>query len=103
MVIVAVAALVAAALLGLSWLLFVVLGLIVVLFAVRITQLRMRHTLEIPLKSAPPHTGSAMERLEVVVASDTLGDQGLVSGISMLASTPGTRVPHPGAGTGRSR
>ena len=91
-VIAAVVVIVLAAALGPTWLALAVLALIILILAVRFTQLRMRRTIEIPLKSAPPHAGGASERRVLVVANDTLGDQGLVSGISMLASAPGTRV-----------
>ena len=92
LVIVAMAAVVLAAVLGPTWLALGVLGLIVVVMAIRITQLRMRHSMEVPLKSAPPHVGSASERRVLVVANDTLGDQGLLGGIAMVASAPGTTV-----------
>ncbi len=92
LVIVAMAAVVLAAVLGPTWLALGVLGLIVVVMAIRITQLRMRHSMEVPLESAPPHVGSASERRVLVVANDTLGDQGLLGGIAMVASAPGTTV-----------
>ncbi len=92
LVIVAMVAVVLAAVFGPTWLALVVLGLIVVVLAVRITQLRMRRSMEVPLKSAPPHAGAPTDRRVLVVANDTLGDEGLRGGIAMLASAAGTRV-----------
>jgi len=92
LVILAMLAIVLAAILGPTWLALAVLAVIVGVLAVRMTQLRMRRSLEVPLKSAPPHLGSATERRVLVVANDTLGEQGLLSEVAMLASAPGTRV-----------
>ncbi len=92
LVIVAMAAVVLAAAFGPLWLALGVLGLIVVVLAIRITQLRMRRSMEVPLKSAPPHVGSPTERRVLVVANDTLTDEGLLGGVAMVASASGTRV-----------
>jgi plastocyanin len=92
LVILAMLVIVLAAVLGSTWLALAVLAIIVGALAMRITQLRMRRSLEVPLKSAPPHLGPAAERRVLVVANDTLSEQGLLSEVAMLASAPGTHV-----------
>lgn len=83
-----------AAVLGPTWLAPVVLAVIVGAVAARAAQLHMRKLrgLELPVKMAPPHVGSAAERRVLVVASDTLGEEALLSEVERLASVPGTRV-----------
>ena len=62
--------------------------------ALRVAQLRMRKLrgLELPVKMAPPHMGSAAERRVLVVANDTLAEETLLSEVERLASVPGTHV-----------
>jgi len=83
-----------AAVLGPPWLVLVVLAVILGAVAVRAAQLRMRtlRGLELPVKMAPPHLGSAAERRVLVVANDTLGEEALLSEIERLASVPDTHV-----------
>ncbi|MGO9207506.1 MAG: hypothetical protein ACLQBX_15210 [Candidatus Limnocylindrales bacterium] len=68
----------------------VVLGAV----AARVAQLRMRKLrgLELPVKMAPPHLGSAAERRVLVVASDTLGEEALLGEVERLASVAHTHV-----------
>ncbi len=83
-----------AAALGPTWLALVVLAVILGAVAVRVAQLRMRklHAVEMPVKMAPPHVGSAAERRVLVVANDTLGEEALLSEVERLASVPHTHV-----------
>ena len=83
-----------AAALGPTWLALVVLAVILGAVAARAAQLHMRRLqgLELPLKMAPPHVGSAAERRVLVVANDTLGEEALLSEVARLASVPLTRV-----------
>ncbi len=83
-----------AAALGPAWLALVVLGVILGAVAVRVVLLRMRRLrgVELPVKMAPPHLGSAAERRVLVVANDTLSEDALLSEVDRLASVPGTRV-----------
>ena len=79
---------------GPTWLVFVVLGVVLGALAARVAQLRMRKLrgLELPVKMAPPHVGSAAERRVLIVANDTLGEDALLSEVERLASVPHTRV-----------
>ncbi|HYM56181.1 MAG TPA: hypothetical protein VES97_12530 [Solirubrobacteraceae bacterium] len=83
-----------AAALGPTWLALVVLAVIVGALAVRVAQLRMRRLrgLELPVKMAPPHMGSAAERHVLVVANDTLSEEALLTEVERLASVPLTHV-----------
>jgi len=83
-----------AAVLGPTWLAPVVLAVILGAVAVRVAQLRMRKLrgLELPVKMAPPHLGSAAERRVLVVANDTLSEEALLSEVERLASVPRTHV-----------
>ena len=83
-----------AAALGPAWLALVVLAVVLGAVAVRGAQLRMRKLrgLELPVKMAPPHVGSAAERRVLVVANDTLSEEALLSEVERLASVPGTHV-----------
>ncbi len=93
-VIVALLVVVLASALGPAWLALVALGLMLGAVAIRWAQLRMRKLrgLELPVKMAPPHVGSAAERRVLVVANDTLGEEGLLGEVERLASEPDTRV-----------
>ncbi len=92
--IVALLVVVLASALGSGWLALVALGLMLGAVAMRWAQLRMRKLrgLEMPVKMAPPHLGSAAERRVLVVANDTLGEEGLLSEVERLAASPETRV-----------
>jgi hypothetical protein len=94
LLIVALIPVVLAAVLGPTWLIVVVLALVLGALVVRVAQLRMRKLrgLELPVKMAPPHLGSAAERRVLVVANDTLGEEALLSEVERLASTPHTQV-----------
>jgi len=94
LVIVAVLPIVLAAAVGPTWLALVVLAVIIGLVAGRGAQVRMRklRSLEIPVKMAPPHLGSAAERRVLVVANDTLGEEALLCEVERLASVPHTQV-----------
>jgi plastocyanin len=83
-----------AAVLGPTWLALAVFGVVLGVLWMRISQLRMRkrHSLELPLKSAPAHLGPAAERRILVVANDTLSEQALLSEVARLASAPRTHV-----------
>jgi len=83
-----------AAVLGPTWLVLVVLAVVLGALVVRVAQLRMRKLrgLELPVKMAPPHLGSAAERRVLVVANDTLSEEALLSEVERLASTPHTHV-----------
>jgi len=83
-----------AAALGPAWLALVVLTLLLGAVAMRVAQLRMRtlRGLELPVKMAPPHLGSAAERRVLVVANDTLSEEALLGEVERLASVPHTRV-----------
>ncbi len=86
--------LVLAAALGPTWLALVVLAVILGALAMRTAQLRMRKLrgIELPLKMAPPHLGSAAERRVLVVANDTLSEEALLSEVERLACAPRTHV-----------
>jgi hypothetical protein len=94
LLILALVPIVLAAALGPTWLALVVLAVILAALAVRVAQLRMRKLrgLELPVKMAPPHLGSAAERRVLVVANDTLGEEALLSEVERLASVPRTHV-----------
>src|SRR5664280_1095989 len=94
LLILALVPIVLAAALGPTWLALVVLAVILGALAVRVAQLRMRKLrgLELPVKMAPPHLGSAAERRVLVVANDTLGEEALLSEVERLASVPATHV-----------
>ena len=83
-----------AAVLGPTWLVVVVLAVVLGALVVRVAQLRMRKLrgLELPVKMAPPHLGSAAERRVLVVANDTLSEEALLSEVERLVSTPHTHV-----------
>jgi hypothetical protein len=83
-----------AAALSPAWLALVVLAVVLGALVMRMAQLRMRKLrgLELPVKMAPPHLGSASERRVLVVTNDTLGEEALLSDVERLASVPGTRV-----------
>jgi plastocyanin len=83
-----------AAALGPTWLALAVLAGVLGALAVRVAQLRMRKLrgLELPVKMAPPHVGSAAERRVLVVANDTLSEEALLGEVERLASAPGTLV-----------
>jgi hypothetical protein len=83
-----------AAAIGPTWLALVVLAVVLGALAVRVAQLRMRKLrgLELPVKMAPPHLGSAAERRVLVVANDTLSEEALLSEVERLASVPRTHV-----------
>jgi hypothetical protein len=94
LLIVALIPVVLAATLGPTWLALVVLAVVIGALAVRLVLLRTRKLrgLELPVKMAPPHVGSAAERRVLIVAHDTLSEQALISEIGRLASEPGTHV-----------
>lgn len=94
LVIVAVLPVVLAAVLGPAWLALVVLAVVLVVLALRVAQLRMRKLrgLQLPVKMAPPHMGSAAERRVLIVANDTLGEEALLSEVERLASVPDTHL-----------
>ncbi|MHB8492586.1 MAG: hypothetical protein ACYDA6_10305 [Solirubrobacteraceae bacterium] len=83
-----------AAALGPGWLVLVVLGVVLCAVAARAVQLHMRKLrgVELPVKMAPPHLGSAADRRVLVVATDTLAEEALVAEIDRLASRPQTSV-----------
>lgn len=83
-----------AAAFGPTWLALVVLAVVLGALALRVGQLRMGklRSLELPVKMAPPHVGSAAERRVLVVASDTLSEEALLSEVERLASVPHTHV-----------
>jgi hypothetical protein len=83
-----------AAAFGPAWLAIAVLAVILGALAVRVALLRMRKLrgLELPVKMAPPHVGSAAERRVLVVANDTLSEEALLSELERLASVPRTHV-----------
>ena len=83
-----------AAVLGPTWLALAVLALVLGALAMRVAQLRMRKLrgLQLPVKMAPPHLGSAAERRVLIVANDTLGEEALLSEVARLAGVPGTHV-----------
>jgi hypothetical protein len=83
-----------AAALGPTWLPFVVLAVVLGALAMRMAQLHMRKLrgLELPVKMAPPHVGSAAERRVLVVANDTLGEEALLREVERLACVPCTHV-----------
>ena len=94
LVILALVPIVLAAVLGPTWLASVVLAVVLVAVAARVAQLRMRklRSVELPVKMAPPHVGSAAERRVLVVANDTLSEEALLSEVGRLASVPLTHV-----------
>ncbi len=83
-----------AAALGPTWLALLVLAVILGALAMRMAQLRVRKLrgLELPVKMAPPHLGSAAERRVLVVANDTLSEEALLGEVGRLASVPRTQV-----------
>lgn len=83
-----------AATLGPTWLALVVLAVMLGAVAARVVQVRMRklRAVEMPVKMAPPHVGSASERRVLIVANDTLGEEALLSEVERLASVPHTHV-----------
>lgn len=92
-VLLALLAIVLAAVLGPAWLALAVLAVMLVGLVIRATQLRIRkQRLDRPLKSAPPHVGSAADRRVLVVANDTLGELALLGEVERLASVPHTHV-----------
>ncbi len=93
-VILAVAAIVLAAVLGPTWLALVVLAVVLGGAAARVAQLRMRklRTPDLPVKMAPPHLGSAAERRVLVVANDTLGEEALLGEVERLVLVPRMHV-----------
>ena len=94
LVIVALLPVALAAAFGPAWLALVVLAAIGGAVAMRVAQVRMRKLrgLELPVKMAPAHLGSAAERRVLVVANDTLGEEALLSEVERLASVPHTHV-----------
>jgi hypothetical protein len=94
LVIVAVLPVALAAVLGPAWLAFVVLAVVLGAVAVRVALLRMRKLrgVELPVKMAPPHVGSAAERRVLVVANDTLSEEALLCEVERLACVPRTHV-----------
>jgi plastocyanin len=48
--------------------------------------------LQLPVKMAPPHMGSAAERRVLIVANDTLGEEALLSEVERLACVPDTHL-----------
>ncbi len=94
LLILALAAVALAATLGPTWLALVVLAVVFGAVAGRLVQVRMRKLrgLEMPMKMAPPHLGSAAERRVLIVANDTLIEAALLSEIERLASVPLTHV-----------
>jgi len=94
LVIVALVAVGLAAALGPTWLALVVLAVVLGALAARWAQLHTHKLrgLELPVKMAPPHVGSAAERRVLIVANDTLGEEALLSEVERLASVPATRV-----------
>ncbi len=83
-----------AAALGPTWVALVVLAVILAAVAARMAQLHARKLrgLELPVKMAPAHRGSAAERRVLVLANDTLGEEALLSEIERLACVPHTHV-----------
>jgi plastocyanin len=83
-----------AAALGPTWLALAVVAVILGALAVRVVQRRMRKLrgLELLVKMAPAHLGSAAERRVLVVANDTLSEEALLSEVERLASVPLTHV-----------
>ena len=78
-----------AASLGPAWLAPALLALALAVVAVRALRPQPPHLL---LKSAPAHVGAADERRILVVANDTLGEDGLARELERLASSPRTHV-----------
>jgi plastocyanin len=83
-----------AATLGPKWLAVAVLVVVLGAAVGRLVQVRMRKLrgLELPVKMAPPHLGSAAERRVLVVANDTLIEAALLGEVERLASVPLTHV-----------
>jgi plastocyanin len=94
LVILGLLAIVLAAVLGPTWLALVVLAAILGAVAVGVAQRRVRKLrgLELPVKMAPPHVGSASDRRVLVVANDTLSEEALLSEVERLACVPHTHV-----------
>jgi plastocyanin len=80
--------------LGPTWLALVVLAVVLGVLALRVAQLRMRKVrgLELSVKMAPPHMGSAAERRVLVVANDTLDEEALLREVERLACVPDTHL-----------
>lgn len=89
LVILAAAPVTLAASLGPAWLALTVLA--VVLGVTALNMLRPSPK-ELRLKTAPGHVGAAEDRRILVVANDTLGDDGLARELERLASSPSTHV-----------
>jgi plastocyanin len=83
-----------AAALGPTWLALAVLAVVLGVLALRVAQLRMRKVrgLELSVKMAPPHMGSAAERRVLVVANDTLDEEALLREVERLACVPDTHL-----------
>ncbi len=83
-----------AAAFGPTWLAVVVAAVVLCVVALRMTQLHMRKLrgLEVSVKMAPPHIGSAAERRVLIVANATLREEALLGEVERLASVPGTHV-----------
>jgi hypothetical protein len=94
LVIVALLPVALAAALGPTWVALVVLAVILAAVAARMVQLHTRKLrgLELPVKMAPAHLGSAAEHRVLVLANDTLGEEALLSEIERLACVPRTHV-----------
>lgn len=78
-----------AASLGPTWLAPALLALVLAVVAVRTLR---PHPPHLRLKSAPAHVGAADERRILVVANDTLEEDGLARELERLASSPRTQV-----------
>ncbi len=87
-------AIVLAAALGPTWLAIAVLAVVLLACAASVVWMRMRSLrgLELSVKMAPPHVGSAAERRVLVLASDTLAEDSLLGEVERLADLPGTRL-----------
>ena len=80
--------------LGPTWFAIAAVAVILVAMAMRMVQFRAlrRQSRELHLRSAPAHVGSSAERRVLVVANDTLGEEGLLEVIEKLGSAPHTQV-----------
>ena len=94
LVILALVGIVLAAVLGPTWLAPIVLVVVLGAVVVRVAQLRVGKLrgLELPVKMAPPHQGSATERRVLVVANDTLSEEALLGEVERQAAVPHTHV-----------
>jgi hypothetical protein len=86
--------LVLAATFGPAWLAIAVLAVLLGALALWVAWLRVRmlRGVELPVKMAPPHVGSAEERRILVVANDTLQERELIGELADLAALRRTRV-----------